>query len=60
MISDDFTIQIDKGHFGFFLMNTKRAILDFWNRGFGLKNFYALVWINHKDLGAAYPFPNKP
>lgn len=43
-----------------FLRNTKSAILDFWIRGFGLKNFYALVGINHKDLVAASHFPNKP
>jgi hypothetical protein len=39
MISDDFTIEIDKGHFVFFNEQKKGG---FWNRGFGLRKFHAL------------------
>jgi len=39
MISDAFTIQIDKGHFGVFLMNTTSAILDFGIGDLVLKTF---------------------
>lgn len=43
MISDGFTIQIGKDHFGFFLWNTRRVILNFGIRVFAV-NFFMILF----------------
>lgn len=43
MISDGFTIQIGKDHFGFFFMEHKKSHFEFWNTGF-CRNFFMILF----------------